>query len=46
MLARPIGFCAGVRRAIGIVERALDLHGAPVFVRKEKPGAPSIAIAG
>ncbi|MFD5327762.1 4-hydroxy-3-methylbut-2-enyl diphosphate reductase [Streptomyces sp. NPDC127092] len=34
-LARPRGFCAGVRRAIGIVERALDLHGAPVYVRKE-----------
>ncbi|WP_251061228.1 4-hydroxy-3-methylbut-2-enyl diphosphate reductase [Streptomyces sp. ISL-100] len=35
MPARPRGFCAGVRRAIGIVERALDLHGAPVYVRKE-----------
>ncbi|WP_440555555.1 4-hydroxy-3-methylbut-2-enyl diphosphate reductase [Streptomyces sp. SCPE 10] len=34
-LAEPRGFCAGVRRAIGIVERALDLHGAPVYVRKE-----------
>ncbi|MEU8622508.1 4-hydroxy-3-methylbut-2-enyl diphosphate reductase [Streptomyces sp. NPDC048623] len=34
-LAQPRGFCAGVRRAIGIVERALDLHGAPVYVRKE-----------
>ncbi|MFF7971539.1 4-hydroxy-3-methylbut-2-enyl diphosphate reductase [Streptomyces sp. NPDC007905] len=35
VLAQPRGFCAGVRRAIGIVERALDLHGAPVYVRKE-----------
>ncbi|MEV4439118.1 4-hydroxy-3-methylbut-2-enyl diphosphate reductase [Streptomyces sp. NPDC049577] len=35
VLAEPRGFCAGVRRAIGIVERALDLHGAPVYVRKE-----------
>lgn len=35
MLAEPRGFCAGVRRAIGMVERALELHGAPVYVRKE-----------
>jgi 4-hydroxy-3-methylbut-2-en-1-yl diphosphate reductase len=35
VLAEPRGFCAGVRRAIGIVERALDMHGAPVYVRKE-----------
>ncbi|MGK5544395.1 4-hydroxy-3-methylbut-2-enyl diphosphate reductase [Streptomyces sp. URMC 127] len=35
VLAQPRGFCAGVRRAIGIVERALDVHGAPVYVRKE-----------
>lgn len=35
VLAEPRGFCAGVRRAIGIVERALELHGAPVYVRKE-----------
>ncbi|WP_404955463.1 4-hydroxy-3-methylbut-2-enyl diphosphate reductase [Streptomyces sp. 147326] len=35
VLAEPRGFCAGVRRAIGIVERALDLYGAPVYVRKE-----------
>jgi (E)-4-hydroxy-3-methyl-but-2-enyl pyrophosphate reductase len=35
VLAEPRGFCAGVRRAIGVVERALDLHGAPVYVRKE-----------
>ncbi|MDX2547084.1 4-hydroxy-3-methylbut-2-enyl diphosphate reductase [Streptomyces sp. WI04-05B] len=35
LLAEPRGFCAGVRRAIGIVERALDLYGAPVYVRKE-----------
>ncbi|WP_049565801.1 4-hydroxy-3-methylbut-2-enyl diphosphate reductase [Streptomyces sp. SBT349] len=35
VLAEPRGFCAGVRRAIGIVERALEVHGAPVYVRKE-----------
>jgi len=28
LLANPRGFCAGVERAIGIVERALELHGA------------------
>jgi (E)-4-hydroxy-3-methyl-but-2-enyl pyrophosphate reductase len=35
ILAEPHGFCAGVRRAIEIVERALDIHGAPVYVRKQ-----------
>src|ERR1051326_5993012 len=35
MLASPRGFCAGVERAIEIVERALELRGAPVYVRKE-----------
>src|SRR6185295_16829705 len=35
ILARPRGFCAGVDRAIEIVERALRLHGAPVYVRHE-----------
>ncbi|QYU71097.1 4-hydroxy-3-methylbut-2-enyl diphosphate reductase [Leptolyngbya sp. 15MV] len=34
-LAEPRGFCAGVVRAIEIVERALTLHGAPVYVRHE-----------
>jgi len=34
-LAQPRGFCAGVERAIEIVERALDRYGAPVFVRHE-----------
>jgi 4-hydroxy-3-methylbut-2-en-1-yl diphosphate reductase len=34
-LARPRGFCAGVERAIDIVERALDIHGPPVYVRHE-----------
>lgn len=34
-LANPRGFCAGVDRAIGIVDRALDIHGAPVYVRHE-----------
>ncbi|WP_431982484.1 hypothetical protein [Streptomyces qinglanensis] len=32
---RPRGFCAGVRRAVGTVERALDTHRAPVRVRTE-----------
>jgi 4-hydroxy-3-methylbut-2-enyl diphosphate reductase len=35
ILAEPRGFCAGVRRAISMVERALEIHGAPVYVRKE-----------
>jgi 4-hydroxy-3-methylbut-2-enyl diphosphate reductase len=35
MLANPRGFCAGVERAIEIVERALELHGAPIYVRHE-----------
>jgi 4-hydroxy-3-methylbut-2-enyl diphosphate reductase len=34
-LANPRGFCAGVDRAIGIVERALDLFGSPIYVRHE-----------
>lgn len=34
-LANPRGFCAGVDRAIEIVERALDVFGAPIFVRHE-----------
>ncbi len=35
LLASPRGFCAGVDRAIEIVEQALALHGAPLYVRKE-----------
>ena len=35
ILAQPRGFCAGVVRAIEIVERALEIHGAPVYVRHE-----------
>jgi len=34
-LAAPRGFCAGVDRAIQIVERSIEIHGAPVFVRHE-----------
>ena len=34
LLANPRGFCAGVQRAIDAVEQALELHGAPVFVRR------------
>src|SRR6187399_1813595 len=35
ILAKPRGFCAGVVRAIEIVERALDKYGPPVYVRHE-----------
>lgn len=35
LLANPRGFCAGVDRAIEIVERALAMHGAPIYVRHE-----------
>jgi 4-hydroxy-3-methylbut-2-en-1-yl diphosphate reductase len=35
ILANPRGFCAGVERAIDIVERALELFGAPIYVRHE-----------
>ena len=34
LIASPRGFCAGVRRAIEAVERALERHGAPVYVRR------------
>src|SRR6478609_4466375 len=34
-LANPRGFCAGVDRAIEIVNRALDVFGAPIYVRSE-----------
>jgi 4-hydroxy-3-methylbut-2-en-1-yl diphosphate reductase len=34
-LANPRGFCAGVDRAIDIVNRAIDLFGAPIYVRHE-----------
>ena len=35
VLAQPRGFCAGVDRAITIVERALEQFGAPIYVRHE-----------
>jgi 4-hydroxy-3-methylbut-2-enyl diphosphate reductase len=35
LLAAPRGYCAGVDRAVQTVEHALELHGAPVYVRKE-----------
>jgi 4-hydroxy-3-methylbut-2-en-1-yl diphosphate reductase len=35
VLAAPRGYCAGVDRAVQTVERALNIHGAPVYVRKE-----------
>jgi 4-hydroxy-3-methylbut-2-en-1-yl diphosphate reductase len=35
LLAAPRGYCAGVDRAVQTVERALDLHGPPVYVRKQ-----------
>jgi 4-hydroxy-3-methylbut-2-enyl diphosphate reductase len=35
LLAAPRGYCAGVDRAVQTVERALEIHGAPIYVRKE-----------
>lgn len=35
LLLKPRGFCAGVVRAIDIVQIALDVFGAPIYVRKE-----------
>jgi 4-hydroxy-3-methylbut-2-en-1-yl diphosphate reductase len=35
LLASPRGYCAGVERAVETVERLLDLHGPPIFVRKQ-----------
>ncbi|MDN5871469.1 MAG: 4-hydroxy-3-methylbut-2-enyl diphosphate reductase, partial [Nitrococcus sp.] len=35
VLANPRGFCAGVERAISIVEKALEAFGAPIYVRHE-----------
>ena len=35
LLATPRGFCAGVDRAIHIVEKAIEKYGAPIFVRHE-----------
>ena len=35
LLAAPRGYCAGVDRAVVIVEKALDVYGPPVYVRKE-----------
>ncbi|MES1170785.1 MAG: 4-hydroxy-3-methylbut-2-enyl diphosphate reductase, partial [Actinomycetota bacterium] len=35
LLAAPRGYCAGVDRAVIAVEKALEMHGAPIYVRKE-----------
>ena len=35
LLAAPRGYCAGVDRAVVTVEKALQVHGAPVYVRKQ-----------
>src|SRR6201998_4782513 len=35
VLAQPLGFCAGVERAIEIVERAIEKYGPPIYVRHE-----------
>ena len=35
LIAAPRGYCAGVDRAIVTVEKALELYGAPLYVRKE-----------
>ena len=42
VLANPRGFCAGVDRAIEIVERALELFGAPIYVRHEVVHNPTV----
>jgi 4-hydroxy-3-methylbut-2-enyl diphosphate reductase len=34
LLAKPRGYCAGVDRAVVTVEKALAVHGAPIYVRK------------
>ena len=35
LIARPRGFCAGVDRAVGVVDSLLEIHGSPIYVRKE-----------
>ena len=35
LLASPRGYCAGVERAVDTVEKLLDLHGPPIYVRKQ-----------
>ena len=40
LLAEPRGYCAGVDRAVETVERALEKHGAPVYVRKRDRAQP------
>lgn len=35
LLAAPRGYCAGVGRAVETVEKALEMHGSPLYVRKE-----------
>ncbi len=40
LLANPRGFCAGVDRAISIVENALTLYGAPIYVRQRSGAQP------
>ncbi len=42
LLAHPHGFCAGVRRAIGAVEQALERYGAPVYVRGQIVHSPYV----
>ena len=44
LLAKPRGFCAGVERAIEIVEIALGLYGPPVYVRKEIVHNPHVVL--
>ena len=45
ILAKPRGFCAGVERAIEVVERALDLFPGPIYVRKEIVHNPHVVNA-
>ena len=44
-LAQPRGFCAGVVRAIEIVERALEKYGPPVYVRHEIVRSTCLSVA-
>ena len=44
-LANPRGFCAGVDRAIEIVNRALDMFGSPIYVKHEVVHNKAVAVS-